>query len=118
LKYVEKFVKQPLPEIRVIGGGAQSDLWCQIMADVLDRTIHQMENPRQANTRGVALLTAVALGNLNAAELGSQVPIAQTYTPNPQNRLIYDELFQVFLQLYKHNSQIQARLNHNRLGSD
>ncbi len=111
LQYVEKFVKRPLPEIRAVGGGAQSNLWCQIMADVLNRTIHQMENPLQANTRGAALLTAVALGHLDAADIGGHVPITRTYTPNPQNRQIYDKLFQVYLQLYKQHNKLHAKLN-------
>lgn len=111
LQYVEKFVKRPLPEIRAIGGGAQSDLWCQIMADVLNRTIHQMENPLQANTRGVALLVAVALGHLDAGNIGGQVQISQTYTPDPENHPIYEAIFPVYLRLYKQNSRIQARLN-------
>lgn len=106
LHYVEKFVKRPLPEIRAIGGGAQSDLWCQIMADVLDRTIHQMDNPLQANTRGAALLASVALGHLNVDDIGGQVQIAQTFTPNPEHRRVYDEQFQTFLRLYKHHSKL------------
>jgi xylulokinase len=36
---VERFVKRPLPTLRILGGGAQSDLWCQIHADVMDRRI-------------------------------------------------------------------------------
>ncbi len=111
LKYVEKFVRRSLPEIRVVGGGAQSDLWCQIMADVLNRTIHQVENPRQANTRGAALLAAVALGFLQAADIGQLVPISRTYRPTPQNRQIYDRVFSVYLQLYKQSKRIQDRLN-------
>jgi len=106
LGYVEKFVKRPLSEIRIIGGGAQSELWCQIMADVLDRTIHQMENPMQANTRGAALLAAVALGHLDVADIGGQVQIAQTFTPNPAHRQTYDDQFQTFLQLYKQHSKL------------
>ena len=35
-----------------IGGGPHSDLWCQIMADVLDRTIDQVEDPMRADARG------------------------------------------------------------------
>jgi xylulokinase len=109
LGYVEKFMKRPLAELRAIGGGAQSALWCQIMADVLDRTIHQMENPLQANTRGVALLAAVALGYLDVADIGGTVQIANTYTPNPAHRHIYDAQFQTFLQLYKQHSKLLKR---------
>lgn len=112
LGYVEKFVKRPLPEIRVIGGGAQSELWCQIMADVLVRTIHQVENPMQANTRGAALLAAVALGHLDVADIGGQVQIAQTFTPNPTHRQTYDDQFQTFLKLYKQHSKLLKKRLH------
>src|SRR5690606_25884395 len=33
---VEKFVGNRLDPVRMIGGGATSDLWCQIHADVMD----------------------------------------------------------------------------------
>ena len=39
---VERFAKRRLDPIRVFGGGAQSDLWCQIHADVMDRTIERV----------------------------------------------------------------------------
>ena len=44
---VERFVRRPLPELRFIGGGALSDLWCQIFADVLDRRILRVADPVQ-----------------------------------------------------------------------
>ena len=56
---VEKFVGTPFPWLNFVGGGAQSDLWCQIMADVLARPIRQVEQPVHANTRGAALLAAL-----------------------------------------------------------
>lgn len=111
LQYVEPFVKQRLPQIRVIGGGAQSDLWCQILADVLDRPICQMENPLQVNTRGAALLAAVALGHLSFAEVPERVRIARTFTPTAANHAIYELLFQEFVTLYKQNRRAFARLN-------
>ena len=48
---VEKFTGQPFPALNFIGGGAQSRLWCRIMADVLDRPIRQVEHPIRANVR-------------------------------------------------------------------
>ncbi len=35
----------------MVGGGAQSDIWCQIHADVLNRTVRQMMDPIYANVR-------------------------------------------------------------------
>src|SRR5690606_33003453 len=62
LKYVEAFTRRPFPALNAIGGGARSDLWCQIMADVLNRPIRQVQDPLHANARGAAFLAAVGLG--------------------------------------------------------
>ena len=60
----EKFLKRPVPKVRILGGGAQSDLWCQIYADVLGRPVEQVADPRHAQLRGVALWARVCLGEL------------------------------------------------------
>jgi xylulokinase len=114
LTYVEKFVGRKLEPIRIIGGGARSKLWCQIVADVLDRQIHQVDEPVLANARGAAFQAAVALGHLTVEELPSLVPIANTFEPNPKHRSLYDELFREFVNLYKCNKAIFARLNRAR----
>ena len=44
----EKFLKRPVPKVRILGGGAQSELWCQIYADVLGRPVEQVADPRHA----------------------------------------------------------------------
>ena len=112
--YVEKFVGRRLDSIRIIGGGARSKLWCQIIADVLDRRIQQVDEPVLANARGAAFQAALALGHLTVDEIPSLVPVAHTFEPNPQNRGLYDELFREFVNLYKSNKAIFARLNRVR----
>jgi len=114
LKYVEPLIGRKLEGIRLIGGGARSKLWCQILADVLDRPIHQVDEPVMANARGAAFQAGLALGRLTVSEISGLVPIAHTYSPNPQHRGLYDELFGEFLNLYKSNKAIFARLNRAR----
>jgi len=114
LKYVEPLIGRKLEGIRLIGGGARSKLWCQILADVLDRPIHQVDEPVMANARGAAFQAGLALGRLSVSEISGLVPIAGTYSPNPQHRGLYDELFGEFLNLYKSNKAIFARLNRAR----
>ena len=114
LTYVEQFVGRKLESIRMIGGGARSKLWCQIYADVLGRTIQQVESPVMANARGAAFQAAVALGHLTVEEIPSLVPVARTYEPDPRNRERYDELFREFLSLYKTTKPLFARLNRAR----
>jgi xylulokinase len=111
LKYIEKFIGRRMDPINMVGGGAISDIWCQIHADILDRTINQMEDPIQANARGSAFLASVALGYMTFDDIPKYVRIKNVFTPNPDNRAIYDELFDEFLCIYKHNSGMCARLN-------
>lgn len=111
LGYVEKFVQRRLDVLNMIGGGANSNIWCQIFADVLDRPIRQVKDPILANARGAAFLASVALGYLSFDDVSERVKISQHYTPNPENRGIYDELFNEFLDIYKQNQPIYARLN-------
>jgi xylulokinase len=111
LKHVEKFIKRRLHTINVIGGGANSHIWCQIHADVLDRTIRQVKDPILANTRGAAFLASVALGYLTFDDIPERVQIANICEPNSENRSIYDELFDEFVNIYKHNRRMCARLN-------
>jgi xylulokinase len=111
LNYVERFVGRKLDPLNIIGGGAESALWCQIFADVLNREIRQVENPRQANARGAALIAAVGLGYITFDNIPNLIRIRQTFTPNPANKKIYDELFDVFLHIYQQNKKIFRRLN-------
>ncbi|HNH06459.1 MAG TPA: FGGY-family carbohydrate kinase, partial [Anaerolineales bacterium] len=111
LQYVEQFNKRPVESINMVGGGAKSNIWCQIHADVLNRPIRQVKDPIEANVRGAALLASAGMGYLKYDEIGTHVKIAATYVPNPDNRKIYDELFREFLAIYESNRKIHARLN-------
>jgi len=51
---VEKFCKKRFDSLAFIGGGANSDLWSQIHADVMGRTIRQIADPVQATSEGQA----------------------------------------------------------------
>jgi xylulokinase len=108
---VESFIGRPFESIRFIGGGAKSELWCQIFADVLDRPIDRVADPLSANVRGAAFVAAVGLGKLKVEDISSRVPIEKRYTPNRNNRAIYDELFEAFLEIQKHNTKMYHRLN-------
>ncbi len=111
LESLERFINKRLDEIRMIGGGARSSIWCQIYADVLDRTIMQVKDPLHANVRGAAFLASVALGRLKFSDVPERVEIAAVFKPSVQNRRIYDELFARFKEAYASNKAIYERLN-------
>ncbi len=111
MTYVEKFIKRKLAHIHMVGGGANSDLWCQICADILNRPIHQVRDPVEANARGAGILAAVALGYGRFEDIAGGVAIANTYTPDPEHEHLYRKMFGEFLQIYRQNRRIYARLN-------
>jgi xylulokinase len=111
MELVEKFIKRKMDPLNIIGGGAQSDIWCQIYADVLNRTIRRVKDPIYANARGAALIGAVGLGLCSFDEIPSLIQIEKEFTPNPENRALYDELFKEFLNIYKNNVKMYKRLN-------
>jgi xylulokinase len=111
LSAVEKFTKRRLEPIRFIGGGARSEVWCQIFADVLGRTIEQVADPVNANARGAAMLASVALGDLTVDQIPDRISVARSFPPDPAPRALYDSMFSEFTGLYRRNRKAHARLN-------
>lgn len=108
---VERFVRRRLDPIRLIGGGATSDLWCQIHADVMGRTIERVASPLQANLRGAAIFAGLALGEIDEQQVSSLVPIDARFEPRPDAETTYDRLFAEFPRLYRTQKPMFARLN-------
>jgi len=111
LQYLEKFMSREMNPISLVGGGASSDIWCQIHADILNRTIKQVKDPIQTNARGAAFLASVGLGYLTFEDIPKYIQIKNTFEPNPDNRKLYDEMFAEFKNIYKQNKGIFKRLN-------
>ena len=111
LKPVEKFLGRKVASINIIGGGAQSDVWCQIFADVMNLEIKQVANPIYANARGAAWIAAVGLGEIIFSDVPELVEIKQVYAPQSESRELYDERFDIFTKIYKKMSPIYKKLN-------
>ncbi|RPJ16945.1 MAG: xylulose kinase, partial [Chloroflexi bacterium] len=98
--------------LHIVGGGAQSDVWCQIFADVLGVEIKQVQDPIYANARGAAWIAAVGLGEIKFEDVTKLVQFKRIYQPQLQNRALYDDKFEIFKQIYKQMRGIYRRLNH------
>ncbi|HMJ75984.1 MAG TPA: FGGY-family carbohydrate kinase [Iamia sp.] len=112
MEAVESFTKSPLGPIVVIGGGARSDLWCQIHADVLQRPIRRVEDYQHAGTRGAALVSWVALGRMEVDAIDGLVAVEAEFTPDPSTVETYAPLYEAFVCMYKATKGIHAKLNH------
>lgn len=111
-KPVEKFLGHRVEKINIVGGGAQSDVWCQILADVMDKRICQVEDPVYANARGAAWIAAVGTGQLSFQDIPGLVRFKREYEPCLENRSTYDEKFSLFLGVYRQMRSIYHRMNH------
>jgi len=91
----------PVNEIRVLGGGARSDIWNQIKADITGKTILRTEN-EEAACLGAAILAGKAIGLYSSVKEASKnmVRIKKTYTPQPKNTEIYQETYKKYVKLY------------------
>ena len=110
----EKMMGRPFTKFIFSGGGAMSDLWSQIHADILGIPIHQVAEPITATARGNALLAFVALGQLTMDQLSSMIPIRQVFEPDPANKAIYDRLYTQYRRLFSRNKSIFKGLNAQR----
>jgi xylulokinase len=108
---VEKFAGRKFDSLAFIGGGANSEPWAQIHADVLGREIRQVADPVLANVRGAALIALLALGRIEVGDIPGMVEVRRTFTPDPSNAAEYEVLSDEFVNLYKQTKAIHKRLN-------
>ena len=99
-------------ELNIIGGGARSDIWCQIMTDITNRTINRVKDPQQAGAKGMALLASMTLGYIKSFyDIKNYIKIDRSFHPNPDHRNLYDRLFKEFKNVYKQNKKWYKRIN-------
>lgn len=110
---VERFARRELGagfgELTFIGGGANSALWCQTLADILGCTIRQAGQPVLANARGAAMIAAISIGELSWEDVPELVPIAASYQPDRASRPRYDQQYRAFRELYRGYSRTRRR---------
>lgn len=115
LDAVERFVRRPLPTLRILGGGAASALWCQIHADILGRRIDRVAEPMHANLRGAGLFAAMSLGKVSAEEVASMTSVSDSFEPDPAASAAYEPIYGEYRHLYSRLRGLYARLD--RLGA-
>jgi len=107
----EKFIGRRIGSFRFSGGGALSDVWCQIHADVLGVPIDQVKDPTRTTVRGTALLALITLGCRSTNEIPNLVGVKRRFEPDQSNRKIYDRMYDQYRALFKKNRKIFKELN-------
>lgn len=105
------FLGRDAGTIAAVGGGAQSDVWCQIMADVTGQPIRQLASPIQANAIGATFIAGVGIGALRFADLGYLRQARRTYEPASALRRLYGDKFETFKEVRTRLAPLYHRLN-------
>ena len=111
MRPVTRFLGRRIEEMTIIGGGAMSNAWCQIIADVLGVCIRQPHDPMKANARGAAFIGAAGLGLMRLEEAAGRVAIDRVYEPDPGAAQLYDERFGIFTEFHRRLAPLYRRLN-------
>jgi xylulokinase len=111
LKPVEKFMGRRVQQINLVGGGGNSDVWCQIFADVLNVEVRQVRDPIQANARGAAFIAGVGLGAIGFGDVPQLVSFKHVYQPTTQHRAVYDARYEIFVEIYRQMKDVYHKLN-------
>ena len=91
----------PVTQVRASGGGARSDFWRHLQADIYNQPI-VLTNASEGPAYGVALLAGVGTGVWKSVEEACKSSIIQTtkITPNKKLGAKYDKHYAIYGKLY------------------
>jgi xylulokinase len=68
-------------------------------------------DPLYANARGAAWIGAVGLNEIYYSDIPQLVNFNHIYVPNNNNRVVYDDHFALFINIYKQMKVIYHKMN-------
>ena len=89
----------PTAALRAIGGGAKSDIWLQLSADILGMPIERPEIT-EAATLGAAMIAAVGAGDFLSLEDCSAAFYKgqKVFVPDPEHHALYAEYHPLYVE--------------------
>jgi xylulokinase len=113
---VERFAGRRFSHFVLYGGGGASDAWSQILADALDRPVHQAEHPQSVAAVGAGLLAFERLGLLGFDDFASRVAIRRVYEPQPAHRALYQARAGQLIEAFRRTRPLFRALNDTETG--
>lgn len=94
LQAIERASGKPIERVILTGGGSQSDLICQIMADILGRPVTRPQT-HEAASLGAAIVGMVGIGVHPDVATGMEAMVhpTATFVPDPARANRYESLY-------------------------
>lgn len=107
----ENALAKPVTDLIVLGGGSRSAVWCQIIADVMQRRVSVVREP-ESTCLGAGMLAASAVGIHESvpAAAAAMSGTSTSFEPEEGTVEVYDRLYQVYRDIYPANRELFARL--------
>ena len=89
-------------ELIFAGGASKCSLWAQIVADVTGKNV-RIPEVKEATALGAAVLAGYGVGIYPSIAEGAKrvVKWDKTFSPNPDNKAVYDQLYVQWKDVYK-----------------
>ena len=96
-----------IKEIRATGGGASSDAWLQIKADILGAEITALDC-KEVGAAGTAALAGMAIGAFDdiKSAVSKQAPVRKVFEPDEHKKEIYSVHYKKYSNLYNAIKQL------------
>lgn len=99
-------------EIRTSGGGSDSPLWRQVLADVFQLPVKTVSGSKEGGAYGAALVAGTGCGIWSSVEEATKVLKVETeILPTPEYKNVYDELYEIYKRLYPILKEIFDKLS-------
>jgi xylulokinase len=98
---VEAATGQAIDDIILVGGGSRSPLWCQIIANVLGRSV-KLAREQESTALGAGIHAAAAAGlygNIRDAA-AAMTGVEKSYEPNQASHERYGAIFEAYRSIY------------------
>ncbi len=94
-------------EIILTGGGANSDIWCQIISDITGRYI-KIPCGKEYGAKGAALNMGISAGIYKSFEdaVAKTVKVIKSYTPDSDNHKKYSDIYMIYKLTYEKMMEI------------
>ncbi len=90
-----------IPEMIVIGGGAKGAVWRQMLADIYQRPVLKPNFLEEATSMGAVVIGGVGVGVFKDFEVINKfLKMEDKHLPNPDNKKVYEETYDVFANSY------------------